>query len=438
MTSKIALDGVTDTKTAENISVDPLHNVGRKANRGFTVAMGAKAEPQFERNENRANSEPIVSSKRAEYKISEADAQKLKEAQEALSTRLKRGSVFLEHKNGQKGAVREDVLKEFWKTNTTVHVHGQHTEGQAPAEERRIEYFGLNPDKYLDELKFVFSCIKGCKGRGDTTPNQDNFSVTVFNDGWTVHCVMDGHGPNGHFVSTRTVQALPYYLFNYPDFPNDMEGALREAFELTNKDLLGHSLENNYDVQASGCTAAVCVQSPCKTQLWMGWCGDSRLVIGYETEKGLKYETRDHKPELPEERERIEKNGGEVRTFRYEDDWTINRIFVRGQDYPGLCMSRSFGDECVKACGVSAVPEVTGPIKLDLDKNPFLLLASDGVWEFLDSEWVVKAICKKLPVEGPAKVVHKLSKESRRRWKQEEGDYCDDITCLMVSYGHNR
>lgn len=342
--------------------------------------------------------------------------------------RVRRGSVFL-------GAIKDEQLKECWKNNAKVHVHGQHTEGQAPAEERRIEYYGMNPDRYLEELKLIFSCIKGCKGRGDCTPNQDNFSVTCFNNDWSIYTVMDGHGPNGHLVSTRTVQTLPYYFFNSPFFPDEVQAALEESFDLTNKDLLGHSLESNFDVQASGCTAIVCVQSPCKTKLWMGWVGDSRLVIGYESEKGLKYETRDHKPELAEERERIEKSGGEVRTFRYEDDWTINRIFVRDQDYPGLCMSRSFGDECVKAYGVTSAPQCAGPIEINTSKNPFMLMASDGVWEFLDSEWVVKAISKKLPSEGPAKVVHKLSKEARRRWKQEEGDYCDDITCLMVVFG---
>merc|ERR1712025_528426 len=98
-------------------------------------------------------------------------------------------------------------------------------------------------------------------------------------------------------------------------------------------------------------------------------------------------------------------------------------------------MSRTFGDECVKAHGVTCVPEIDGPIILEGDKSPFIILASDGVWEFLDSQWVVKAITKKLPVDGPAKVVHKLSKESRRRWKQEEGDYCDDISVLLVLLG---
>eukprot|EP00397_Hematodinium_sp_SG-2012_P003067 GEMP01003075.1.p1 GENE.GEMP01003075.1~~GEMP01003075.1.p1 ORF type:complete len:432 (+),score=74.52 GEMP01003075.1:63-1298(+) len=404
--------------------------MGRKSTRGFTVSVGRSAGDVvgFERNEHRANTLPTDVSRRADFAISEADMQKLKQKQEALLGRVRRGSIFL-------GAATEEQFVEYWKTQTTCHVYGRHTEKQAPAEERELEHVGLSPDQYLKELNIVFSCVKGFKGRGDSTPNQDNFSVTVYNSGWIVYCVMDGHGPNGHFVSTRTVQSLPYYLGNSPFFPNEMKDALTETFDLTNKDLLGHALQANFDVQASGSTCVVCVRNPEGDKLWTGWVGDSRIVIGYETEKGLQYETKDHKPECVEEKARIEKSGGEVRTFRYEDDWTINRIFVRGMDYPGLCMSRSFGDECVKACGVSCEPTIGGPISIDLSKNPFILLASDGVWEFLDSEWVVKAITKKLPTEGPSKVVHKLSKEARRRWKQEEGDYCDDITVALVLLG---
>ena len=43
-------------------------------------------------------------------------------------------------------------------------------------------------------------------------PNQDNWSVTAFKGGWTLFCVHDGHGPYGHFVSTRMVQTVPWYL----------------------------------------------------------------------------------------------------------------------------------------------------------------------------------------------------------------------------------
>lgn len=428
-TARFLEQELSDTRGADNIEVDKKTLMGRKSNRGFTVSVGRSHGDviQFQRNENRANTLPSNVSRRADFSISEVDMTKLKLQQEQLMGRVRRGSIFL-------GAATTEQFQECWKSHK-FHVHGAHVEGQAPADERQIEHYGADPAEYLKEFRFVFSCLKGCKGRGDNTPNQDNFSVTEFSNGWTVYCVMDGHGPNGHFVSTRTVQGLPYYLVNSPFFPDEMDDALTEAFDLTNKDLLGHALQSEYDVQASGSTSIVCVKDPAGNNIWVAWVGDSRLVVGCETEKGLKYESKDHKPECAEEKERIEKSGGEVRQFRYEDDWTINRIFVKGQDYPGLCMSRSFGDECVKAYGVTCEPAISGPIRIEKGKNPFIVMASDGVWEFLDSEWVIKAINKKMPSEGPAKVIYKLCKEARRKWKQEEGDYCDDITAVLVLLG---
>ncbi len=51
-------------------------------------------------------------------------------------------------------------------------------------------------------------------------------------------------------------------------------------------------------------------------------------------------------------------------------------------------MARSLGDQAVKPIGVIANPEVVER-DIDLKKDRFVILASDGVWEFLSSEEVV-------------------------------------------------
>lgn len=120
-----------------------------------------------------------------------------------------------------------------------------------------------------------------------------------------------------------------------------------------------------------------------------------------------------------------------MRSRTYPDGWTVHRIFVSGQDFPGLCMSRTLGDESVKAHGVIAEPDVS-EVKVDLSQSPFILLSTDGVWEFLESEFVVKAVSKKIASDGPRMTIQKLHRESRKRWKNEEGDYCDDISSVFV------
>ena len=57
---------------------------------------------------------------------------------------------------------------------------------------------------------------------------------------------------------------------------------------------------------------------------------------------------------------------------------------------PGLAMSRSFGDRVAHSVGVSAEAE-TMEFTLGLN-DKFVVIASDGVWEFLSNEDVANII----------------------------------------------
>ena len=52
-------------------------------------------------------------------------------------------------------------------------------------------------------------------------------------------------------------------------------------------------------------------------------------------------------------------------------------------------MSRSFGDKMGALAGVIADPEVTFAKR---PRNGFIVIASDGVWEFLSNEEVMEII----------------------------------------------
>ena len=54
------------------------------------------------------------------------------------------------------------------------------------------------------------------------------------------------------------------------------------------------------------------------------------------------------------------------------------------QELPGLAMSRSMGDGVAHSVGVSAEPE-TMVFTLTVN-DKFVVIASDGVWEFLSNE----------------------------------------------------
>merc|ERR1712014_220358 len=119
-------------------------------------------------------------------------------------------------------------------------------------------------------------------------------------------------------------------------------------------------------------------------------------VLGTKNDKGELEGvmlTRDHKPNLKDERARIEKNGGRV-VF---DGYANHRVYAKNARYPGLNMSRCIGDLMGhQDCGISAEPEV-----LEKDIGPddhFLLLCSDGVWEFIPPQEAVEII-KEFPAD---------------------------------------
>lgn len=59
------------------------------------------------------------------------------------------------------------------------------------------------------------------------------------------------------------------------------------------------------------------------------------------------------------------------------------RVWLKNENLPGLAMSRSFGDATACKVGVNAVPEIK---VFDLAiEDRVIVLASDGVWEFLEN-----------------------------------------------------
>jgi len=422
------LPKTTDDFAGTGIHVDQRMQEGRKQARAFTMSVGSKqVDPELLaplRSDKRAQTLPAVSTRRGDLALDAAAQKKIEDLQLTLKARYRRGSVGVVFSVVPQEKLDEAFSKVKW------HIHGEMTEGQSHSDERERTQFGVCP---FDPPPNI-SCQKGSKGFGDKTPNQDNFSITTFNNGYTLACAFDGHGPFGHIVSTRTVQTVPWFLLVHSGFDGEIdeaniEAALIDAFEKAQKDIVAHSLENGWDVQASGSTAVAALWKGNK--LWTANCGDSRCAVGTETDKKVTFETVDHKPTTESEKKRIEECGGEVRSQVYPDGWVNHRIFIKGEDYPGLCMARTLGDQSVKDYGVVATPEVAFTT-VDFSKNPFFVLASDGVWEFLESNFVIKAVAKKITTDGAAKTLEKLQREAKKRWKQEEGDYCDDITSILV------
>lgn len=158
------------------------------------------------------------------------------------------------------------------------------------------------------------------------------------------------------------------------------------AFTTTHKKLG----EQEFDSELSGTTCVTIVVK--ENKVYIANAGDSRVVIGRKNSEELwePYQlSRDHKPELEEEHQRIIRNRGRVFPFRdnFGNFVGPHRVWHPTLAYPGLAMSRSLGDGVAHKYGVSSNPEITEYIIQPEDK--FIILASDGVWEFLTNQEVM-------------------------------------------------
>ncbi|KAL0370806.1 UNVERIFIED_CONTAM: protein phosphatase 2C 3 [Sesamum angustifolium] len=121
------------------------------------------------------------------------------------------------------------------------------------------------------------------------------------------------------------------------------------------------------ECDAVGSTAVVAVVTP--QHIVIANCGDSRAVL-CRNGKAVPLST-DHKPDRPDELNRIQAAGGRV-------------IYWEGARVLGvLAMSRAIGDNYLKPY-VSCEPEVT--ITERTEEDECLILASDGLWDVVSND----------------------------------------------------
>ncbi|CAK60686.1 unnamed protein product (macronuclear) [Paramecium tetraurelia] len=245
--------------------------------------------------------------------------------------------------------------------------------------------------------------------------------------------VSDGHGVNGHEVAQFVQEKLPNIIdqllkshkLGKKDQDMMIQVILRQAFERTTKELY----QSGIDITYSGATT-VCLLVIKHT----GWCaniGDSRAIIGRQKDGLHVIElSHDQKPDLPKEQKRILQNGGRVQAYSDEEGNPIGpaRVWLKNENVPGLAMSRSFGDYVAAQVGVISIPEI---IKHTFQNDKFLIIASDGIWEFLDNQWIIDTVFGYYLKNDAEGAVDKLVKEATESWKKEE-EVIDDITCIVA------
>ena len=282
----------------------------------------------------------------------------------------------------------------------------------------------------------------GFSGPGVKKYNQDNYFIfkNLNDEQDTFYIgVCDGHGLVGHDVSKFLITHLPHNLNNelkktnkYIKDKNNLYRVLKEVFINTNQSLCKTPL---IDTKYSGSTCVTIILT--KNKIISANAGDSRAVLGrYDStqNKWISLDlSRDHKPNDKDESERILKKGGRIEAYKDENGGDLGppRVWLQQEDIPGLAMSRSFGDEVAASVGTISEPEIK-EFELTVD-DKFIVIASDGIWEFISSEECIKIVgeyYRKKDLKGCLKY---LLNESSKRWIREE-EVIDDITAVIVFF----
>ena len=292
-------------------------------------------------------------------------------------------------------------------------------------------------------VKNIGSQSQAGKGEdGFTKVNQDSFLVlqNEYNlKDFNIFSVMDGHGVNGHLVSRFTTKYFTSFFKNNKKMnsSNEDENAVFYRLKKNDYDILKRAFRHaerdigkNSDIDAnfSGTTCVMVFQIG--ERLICANVGDSRAIMV----KGTKVIplSIDQKPDDPEESKRIVENGGEISQFEEDGEKSGPfRVWKKGEVYPGIAMSRSIGDLIASTLGVIPEPKFIED-KLDKDTK-FIVVASDGVWEFLDNNTVRDIVMPYYEKNDPNGACKELIKKSTEWWNKED-IVVDDITVVVVFF----
>lgn len=290
----------------------------------------------------------------------------------------------------------------------------------------------------------------------------------------TIFCgVFDGHGPYGHLVAKRVRDLLPVKLGadlgtdevretsttnmksntnqaglpvhpertkttsttstgaeqngEHPEIFTTLRTSFLRAFHIMDRDL---KLHKNIDCFFSGTTAVAVLKQG--HNLIIGNLGDSRAVLGTRNEDHQLIAvqlTVDLKPNIPSEAQRIRQRRGRI--FALPEEPEVARVWLPKYNSPGLAMARAFGDFCLKEYGLISMPDVF--CHHVTEKDEFIVLATDGVWDVLSNTEVVSIVKRATSRASAARcVVESANLAWRTRYPTSKVDDCA-VVCLFLN-----
>ena len=320
------------------------------------------------------------------------------------------------------------------------------------------------------QMKFVN--VPGLEN-GQEKITQDSVLINKFKvqgEVFFVFAVFDGHGRHGHFISQyakkNCIPAIKYFLKKqFASKKVRIPEVLRNACQYLNMKInkisekytkkqgkkkkmviidSGISQEpsiNHFDASLSGTTCSLVLLY--KSKLYSLSLGDSKGILGvlHPGESSFRLMpymiSTEHKASSKSEQTRIHSQGGFVHPIRNHEGVEVGplRIWDSSHKYPGLMVSRSFGDLIGKTCGVSGEPDI-----LEINLRPChrcLILASDGFWDMHSNLDALNGFYSKgtkglVDIE---KMLVTITRQTLDKWQKNFGKvHRDDISIILVYF----
>lgn len=325
-----------------------------------------------------------------------------------------------------------------------------------------------NKIDYSVQMKFVN--VPGME-HGKEKVCQDSVLINKFKfnqEVYYVFAVFDGHGRHGEHVSQfakkNIISVIKHFLKEeFSQGKVQMKRVLHKSCYYLNKkiekisqkftkkwgaqaDLLTSQVEGSvdaFDASLSGTTCSLVLLH--RNKVYSISLGDSKAVLGilHPGESSFRLMpyviSTEHKTSSTSEQTRIRNMGGLLFPLKDKNGEEVGpiRIWNSSRKYPGLMVSRSFGDLVGKTCGVSGDPDI---IDMNLTRSHrCLIVASDGFWDMHSNLEALSNLYSKErgQMVDIQKMLVQITKRTLNRWKQNFGNvHRDDISIILVYFDH--
>ena len=319
-----------------------------------------------------------------------------------------------------------------------------------------------NKQKYFNLTSYEACSLPGTE-REQQKINQDAYFVipNVNNTpNAKIFGIFDGHGINGDKLSQEIRDYFIEFFSNKKQFGNknileynetisrdenleniykfmtkDNFKEIKQIFSDINNKIHDKYMKNDFCLK-SGTTSNIVMVLNDKTNQSLNKIisinlGDSKSILINEEDKIIELNKK-HIPNDPEEKERIEKNGGEISRVDWSDYGPL-RIFYKNKHYPGLSMTRVFGDFNADELGVNTIPDIK-EYDISEEKPKIIIIATDGLWQFLTNEQVKNIILPYYEEDNISGGLQKLVSSARRMWETMNPKFIDDITIILLFF----